>query len=123
MDNQSKNTKLDQKYTNQGFQSCRHKAQGFVLAPQEQILFTFNYQGSVLKNITNSKYCFCNLVVETVNYLFFSYSILTATEPRHDRISQYLDWKFCKYCKIPTVNIWYKHPSEYVTDGVNIIIS
>ena len=46
----------------------------------------------------------------------------TEYKARHDRVGQYLHWKICRHYKIQTVEEWYKHQPEPVTEGPHTTI-
>ena len=92
--------------------------EGFIMAAQDQSLFTRNYQSKIVKNGTDPKCCFCDQYDETIDHLVSGCSILTPTEykNRHDRVGQYLHWKICKHYKTPHAEKWYEHKTPPVVE-------
>ena len=102
---------VDQTATHQWLRRSRLKAEteGFILAAQDQSLFTKNYQANILRNGASNKCSFCDNYTETVDHLVSRCPILATNKykNRHDRVGQYLHWKICKSCKIETCEHWY----------------
>eukprot|EP00795_Rhopilema_esculentum_P016353 gene16353-biopygen5591 len=112
--------------TNQWLRSSGLKGgtEGFILAAQDQSLFTRNYQANVLHNEANEKCRFCEEKVETIDHLVSGCSVLTPNEYkyRHDRIGQYLHWKILNHFSLETKSNWYEHHPKPVTEGKNVTI-
>ena len=117
----SKQADVDETATHQWLRSSglKGETEGFILAAQDQSLFTRNYQANILHNGTDPKCRFCEDKVETIDHLVSGCSILTPNEykNRHDRVGQYLHWKICKHFSIGTQGNWYEHHPAPVTEG------
>ena len=87
------NADVDQKKTHQWLPSSGLKAEteGFILAAQDQSLFTRNYQAKVMKNRTDPRCCICTQYEETIDHLLSGCPTLTPNEylNRHNRVAQY----------------------------------
>ena len=98
---QSKHADVDETATHQWLRSSglKGETEGFILAAQDQSLFTRNYQANILRNGFDPKCRFCEDKVETIDHLVSGCSILTPNEykNRHDRVGQYLHWNICKH--------------------------
>lgn len=120
------NADVDTQATHQWLRSSGLKAEteGFILAAQDQSLFTRNYQANILHNGADPKCRFCDERIETIDHLVSGCSILTPGEykNRHDRVGQYLHWKMCNHFSIKTQSDWYKHHPEPVTEGKDVTI-
>ena len=122
----SKHADVDEAATHQWLRSSglKGETEGFILAAQDQSLFTRNYQANILHNGTDPKCRFCEDKVETIDHLVSGCSILTPNEykNRHDRVGQYLHWKICKHFSIGTQGNWYEHHPEPVTEGKDTVV-
>ena len=122
----SQKADVDQIATHQWLRSSGLKAEteGFILAAQDQSLFTRNYQANIVKNGADPKCRFCDQYTETIDHLVSGCSILTPTEykARHDRVGQYLHWKILNFYKIKTEINWYEHKPLPVVEGKNVTI-
>lgn len=120
------NSDVDTEATHQWLRSSGLKAEteGFILAAQDQSLFTRNYQANILHNGADPKCRFCEERIETIDHLVSGCSILTPGEykNRHDRVGQYLHWKICNHFSIKTQSNWYEHHPDAVTEGKNVTI-
>ncbi|XP_063591903.1 uncharacterized protein LOC134768991 [Penaeus indicus] len=114
---------VDQTATHQWLRSSGLKAEteGFILAAQDQSLFTRNYQVNILKNGANEKCRFCDTHKETIDHLISGCPVLAPNEckNRHDRVGQYLHWTICNSYNIKTCEHWYEHKPEPVVEGEN----
>ena len=88
---------VDQTATHQWLKRSGLKAEteGFILAAQDQSLFTRNYQANMLRNGASDKCRFCDNYIEAVDHLVSGCPVLAPNEykNRHDRVGQYLHWK------------------------------
>ena len=100
------------------------ETEGFILAAQDQSLFTHNYQANVLHNGADESCRFCEDKLETIDHLVSGCSVLTPNEykNRHDRVGQYLHWKIINHFSIETNSNWYEQHPEAVTEGKNVTI-
>ena len=66
------------------------------MAAQDQRLFIRNYLGKIIKNGANPKCRFCDKVEVTVGHLVSGCSMITPNKylQRHDRVGQYIHWKY-----------------------------
>ena len=114
------NADVDTHATHQWLRSSGLKAEteGFILAAQDQSLFTRNYQANILHNGADPKCKFCDERMVTIDHLVSGCSILTPGEykNRHDRVGQYLHWKICNHFSIKAQSEWYKHHPEPATE-------
>ncbi|XP_063585357.1 uncharacterized protein LOC134762740 [Penaeus indicus] len=114
---------VDQTATHQWLRSSGLKAEteSFILAAQDQSLFTRNYQANILKNGTNEKCRFCDTHKETIDHLISGCPVLATNEykNRHDRVGKYLHWTICNSYNIKTCEHWYEHKPEPVVEGEN----
>ena len=122
----SKQAGVDQEKTHQWLRGMGLKAEteGFIMAAQDQSLFTRNYQSKIVKNGTDPKCRFCDQYDETIDHLVSGCPILTPNEykNRHDRVGQYLYWKICKYYNTAHAEKWYEHKTPPVVEGENTTI-
>ena len=123
----SQQADVDQTATHQWLRSSGLKAEteGFILAAQDQSLFTRNYQANILKNGADPKCRFCNSHVETIDHLVSGCSVLTPNEyvKRHDRVGQYLHWCICKHYEVEMeATNWYEHHPPAVVEHKNVTI-
>lgn len=122
----TKNADVDEIATHQWLRSSglKGETEGFILAAQDQSLFTRNYQANVLHNGADPRCRFCDDKTETIDHLVSGCSILTPGEykNRHDRVGQYLHWKICRHFSINTKDNWYEHHPEPVTEGQDVTI-
>ena len=122
----SKNADVDEKATHQWLSSSALKGEteGFILAAQDQSLFTRNYQANVLHYGADPKCRFCDEKIESIDHLVSGCSLLTPNEykNRHDSVGQYLHWKICKEYSIDTNPNWYEHHPKPVTEGNSVTI-
>ena len=97
---------------------------GFIMAAQDQSLFTRNYQSKIVKNGTYPKSRFCDQYDETIDHLVSGCPILTPTEykNRHDRVGQYLHRRIYKHYKTQQAEKWYGHKTPSVVEGENTTI-
>ena len=104
---------VDLSATHQWLRSAGLKAEteGFLMAAQDQTLFTRNYQANVIHNGADPNCRFCSKSTETIDHLISGCTILAPNEytDRHNRIGQYLHWKICKHYNIDTPDRWYEH--------------
>ena len=122
----SKQADVDQEKTHQWLHGMGLKAEteGFIIAEQDQSLFTRNYQSKIVKNSTEPKCRFCDQYDETIDHLVSGCSILTPTEykNKHNRVGQYLHWKVCKHYKTPHAEKWCEHKTPPVVEEENTTI-
>lgn len=120
------NADVDQNATHQWLRSAGLKAEteGFIIAAQDQSLFTRNYQANILKNGADPTCRFCDQFTETIDHLVSGCPVLTPSEyvKRHDRVGQYLHWGICRHYGIETHPNWYEHKPSPVTEGNNVTI-
>ena len=87
----------DKGNTHQWLRSAGLKAEieSFIMAAQDQNLFTKNYLAKIIKNGADPKCRFCDKFEETVDHLLSGCPIMTSNEylQRHDRVGQYTHWK------------------------------
>ena len=100
------------------------ETEGFILAAQDQSLFTRNYQANTSRNGASYKCRFCDNYTETVDHLVSGCPVLAPNEYKnqHDRVGQYLHWKICKSYKIETCEHWYEHKPQPVVEGDNFTL-
>ena len=98
------------------------ETEGFILAAQDQSLFTRNYQANVLHNGVNEKCRFCEERVETIDRPVSGCTVLTPNEykNRHDRIGQYLHWKILNHFSLEAKSN--EHHPKPVIEGKNVTI-
>ena len=117
---------VDQTATHQWLRSLELKAEteGFILAAQDQSLFTRNYQANILRNGASDKCRFSDNYTETVDHLVSGCPVLAPNKykNRHYRVGQYLHWKICKSYKIETCEHWHEHKPQPVAEGDNVTL-
>ena len=117
---------VDKNKTHQWLRSAGLKAEteGFIMAAQDQSLYTRNYQAKIIKNGTSPKCRFCDKFDETIDHLISGCHVLAPNEyqNRHDRVGQYLHWKICKHYDLPTDRNWYNHKPKPVVENEKAII-
>jgi len=122
----SQKADVDSKDTHQWLRSAGLKAEteGFIMAAQDQSLFTRNFQANVLHNGADPKCRFCDKSTETIDHLVSGCSILAPNEykNRHDRVGQYIHWKVCKHYDIETTEKWYEHKPAPVVENKTVTL-
>ena len=122
----TQNADVDLTATHQWLRSAGLKAEteGFIMAAQDQTLFTRNYQANVIGNGADPNCRFCGRSTETIDHLISGCSILAPKEytERHDRIGQYIHWKICRHYSIETSDRWYEHKPIPVIETANVTI-
>ena len=94
------------------------EVEGFVVAIQDQSLFTRNFQVNILHNETDRRCKFCNTDSETADQLISRCTILAPNKytNSHNRAGQYMNWKICSQYDTETPNKWYEHKPLDVVD-------
>ena len=122
----SQKADVDSVDTHQWLRSAGLKAEteGFIVAAQDQALFTRNYQANVIHNGADDKCRFCNKSTETIDHLVSGCSILASNEytNRHNRVGQYIHWKVCNHYGIETSDKWYEHKPLPAIDRTHVTI-
>ena len=117
----SKDADIDQLNTHQWLRCAGLKAEteGFIMAAQDQSLFTRNYQANIIRNGTDPRCRLCEDKVETIVHLVAGCLILAPKEykDRHDKLGQYLHWRICQHYNASHAEHWYEHHPEPVTKG------
>jgi len=85
----SKDPDIDQANTHQWLRCAGLKAEteGFIMAAQDQSLYTRNYQANIIKNGTDPKCRLCDDKIETIDHLVAGCPILAPKEykERHNK--------------------------------------
>ena len=117
----SKDAEIDQLNTHQLLRCAGLKAEtkGFIMAAQDQSLFTRNYQANMIKNGTDTRCRLCEDKLETIDHLVAGCLILAPKEykNRHDKMGQYLHWRIFQHYNVPHAEHWYEHHTGPVTEG------
>ena len=112
----SQQADVDKDKTHQWLRGTGLKAEteGFIMAAQDQSLFTRNYQSKIAKHWADPKCRFFDQYDETIDHLVAGCSVLAPNEyrNRHDRVGQYLHWKICKHYNTPHADKWYEHKTD-----------
>ena len=101
------------------------ETEGFIVAAQDQSLFTRNFQANILYNGADPRCRFCNTSTETIDQLISGSTILAPNEytKRHNRVGQCIRWQICNHYNIETPNKWYEHkPLPFVDTSVVTIL-
>jgi len=103
-------------------ESC--ETEGFIVAAQDQSLFTRNYQANILHNGANPNCRFYDKHVETIDHIVSGCSIMAPNEykNRHDRVGQYIHWNVCQHYAIESTEKWYEHKPLPVIDSPKVTI-
>ena len=66
------------------------ETEAFIVAAQDQSLFTRNFQANILRNETDPRCRFCNTSTESIDHLISGCTILAPSEytNRHNRVGQ-----------------------------------
>ena len=100
---QSQKADLDLHDTQQWLKSARLKAEteGFIVAAQDQSLFTINFQANILHNGADSRCRFWNTSTDTIDHLISGCTILSPNEyiSRHNCVGQYVHC-MCLSCHV-----------------------
>ena len=82
------------------------QTEGFIVAAQDQSLFTGNFRANILHNGAAPRCRFCNTSTKTIDHLISGCTILAPNEytNRHNRVGQYIHWKICNHYNIETPN-------------------
>ena len=96
----------------------------FIVAAQDQRLFTKNFQANILHNGADPRCRLCNTSTETINQFISGCTIFAPNEytNRHNRVGEYIHWKICNHYNIETPNKWYEHKLLPVMDTPKVII-
>ena len=102
----SQKADVDLHDTYQWLRSAGLKAEteGFIVAAQDQSLFTRNFQANVLHNGADPRCKFCNTSTKIIGHFISGCTILAPNEytNRHNRVGQYIPWKICNHDNIET---------------------
>ena len=100
------------------------ETEGFIIAAQDQSLFTRNFQAEILRNGVNPNCRFCDKHKETIDPLVSGCPVLTPSEykNRYDRIGQYIHWKACQNFHLPCAAKWYEHKPPQVGENDKVTI-
>ena len=100
------------------------ETEGFIVAAQDQSLFTRNFQANIFYNGADPRCRFCNTSTGSVDHLISRCTILAPNEytNRHNRVGQYIHWKTCNHYNIETPNKWYEHKTLPVADTPEVTI-
>ena len=81
------------------------QTEGFIVAAQDQSLFTRNFRANILHNGAIPRCRFCNTSTKTIDHLISGCTILAPNEytNRHNRVGQYIHWKICNHYNIETL--------------------
>ena len=90
------------------------ETEGFIMAAQDQSLYTRSYQARIIKNEVDTKCKMYDQYDETVDHLVSGSHVIRPTEykNRHESIGQYIHWKICQQYKAPYHKNWYEHKLE-----------
>jgi len=85
---------VDQEATYQWLRSSglKSETEGFIVAAQDESLFTRNYQTNYVKNCVDAKCRFCDNFTETVDHLIAGCPVVAPNEYKYhdDRVGQNL---------------------------------
>ena len=122
----SKDADIDSANTHQWlrFSGLKAETEGFIMAAQDQSLYTRNYQAIIMTDGTGSRYRICEDKLEATDHLVAGYPILAPKEykERHDKMGQYLHWRTCQHYNAPYAEHWYEHHPAPVTEGNGVTI-
>ena len=118
---EAKNADIDQANIYQWLRCAGLKAEteGFIMAAQDQSLYTRNNQASIVKNGIYPKCRLCEGKIETIDHLVAGCPILAPKEykERHEKMGQYIHWIACQHYNAQHAEHWYEHHLEPVTEG------
>ena len=94
------------------------ETEGFIVAAQDQSLFTRTFQANVLHNGADPRRRFCNTSTEYTDHLISVGTIHAQNEytNRYNRVGQYRHWKIRNHDDIEIPNKWYKYNPLPVVD-------
>ena len=99
--------------THKWLKSAELKAEteGFIVAAQDQSLFTRNFQANYLHNGADPRCRFSNTSTGTINHLISECTIFSPNKyrNRHNRVGQYTHRKIFIHYDIETPDKWYEH--------------
>ena len=100
------------------------RIQGFIVAAQDQGLFTWNFQANILHNGADPRCRFCNTSTKTIHHLISWCTILAPNEytNRHNRAAYYIHWKICNHYNIQTPSKWYERKPLPVVNTPKVTI-
>ena len=100
------------------------ETKGFIVAAQDQSLFTRNVQANILHNGADPRCRVCNTSTETIGHLISGCTILAPNEytNRHNPVEQYIPWKICNHYNTETPEKWYDHKLLPVVDTQKVTI-
>ena len=117
---------VDKIDTHQWLRSAGLKAEteGFIMAAQDQSLFTRNYQANIIHDGTDPKCRVCASEIESIDHIVSGCKLLANNEYtiRHDRVAQYIHWNICNFYDIVTTSKWYENDPPPVVDNDKVTI-
>ena len=114
-------TPIHQRLRSAGFKA---ETEGFIVAAQDQSLFTSNFQANILHNGADPRCRFCNISTKTLDHLISACTILAPNEyaTRHNHVGQYIHWKICNRYDIETPDKLYEHKQLPFVDTPKVTI-
>ena len=124
----SQKTDIDLHYTHEWLRNAGLHVEtgGFIVAPQDQSLFTRNFQADILHNGADPRYRFCSISTETIDHLHLAsgYTILALNEYTNIQncVERYIHWKIFNHYDTETPVKWYEHKPLPVVDTQKVTI-
>ena len=117
---------VDFEKTNKWLKGSGLKAEteGLIIAAQDQSLATRLYHHRIIKDGTSPLCRLCNKFEESIDHILSGCPELAKTEyiHRHNNAAAYIHWKILNYYKIKTVEKWYEHKPQTVTENERVTI-
>ena len=95
--------------------TLKPETEGFLLATQDQVLKTRNYEKVIIRCRPDDSCRVCGNDHETISHLISGCEQLagTAYVERHDRVVKYIHWCLCKDLHVPELaTSWFNHKLE-----------
>ena len=104
--------------------NLKRETEGLLVAAQDQVINTRNYQKVIRGQQLESKCRMCSQYEETVDHVVFGCQVLAKTEYiyRQNNAEAYLHWSICKDHDIEITDKWYQHETLMHNMDNNITI-
>ena len=94
------------------------ETEGLLIAAQDQVLYTRNYQKNIVGKEIDSRYRMCYKQSETIDHIALGCEVLAKSDyiDRHNKAAAYIHWNICNDLGVKTSEKWYEHKPDTVTD-------
>uniref|UniRef100_H3AA24 Reverse transcriptase domain-containing protein n=1 Tax=Latimeria chalumnae TaxID=7897 RepID=H3AA24_LATCH len=100
------------------------ETEGFILAIQDHVVATNNYQKYILMENISNKCCFCGTITESIQHTIDGCPVLSYSEylHRHNNITKIIHQQFAKDTNVEVTNQWWKHQPKAVEETIGVKI-